>query len=185
MVLLKHTHVRPSHPSSVLTQACLSVFPFCQYFVFILPWWYIFTMVYLLIFSNTVLLSCVYANVSISFPYFQTSLIPSTVFGTVFPLVYPFLFLPQVNKQTLQDEGRVGHILLLKQHKSQPTFRSYSVWFPRDELYSPDSASYRSMWILFGMGWCVYKRRFTSTGLSLFLHSFFFFSSTCPGDHEV
>lgn len=66
-----HTHVRPSHPSSVLTQACLSVFPFCQYFVFILPWWYIFTMVYLLIFSNTVLLSCVYANVSISFPYFR------------------------------------------------------------------------------------------------------------------
>lgn len=105
------THVRPSHPSSVLTQAYLSLFLFFVYSlcsshhagVFLL--WFVyfcsltpsFSVVSILMF---LCLSDVFDLLQ-SFPH---KISPS--------LPFPF-FLPQVNKQTVQDERRVGHILLL------------------------------------------------------------------------
>lgn len=120
MVLLKHTHTCASACLiRVLTQNCLSLslLLFSIFCVFIPSHWCIFNMICLLLFSNAILRSCVYPNVS--FPYPQAPLIPSVLF--LFPL-------PRVNKHTTQDEAHwFGQMFLLKRLNSEPTFSLYGI----------------------------------------------------------
>lgn len=155
MVLLKHTHTRPpvSSELSVLTQDYLSLSAFFVYSFFcsslhagVFLLWFVYVC------SLTPSVSVVSLCLSDVFDLLQSSphrISPSLPFSE------------WTNKQCRMRVGSGTCCCCSSTHSPQPTFRWYSVRFPRDELYSPPLV----VQCEFSLGWGAVSLRFMNVAL--------------------